>query len=178
MHQEPINMTNNSNFLLLELATNARVFEGLFKISESEQVFWKPDDNKWCLLEIVCHLVDEEILDFRNRVKTALYPERFEFVPIDPVGWVKSKDYISQNYDQQIQTWLEERTKSIEWLQSLKQPNWESCLVHPELGEMSAWQLLENWLAHDYIHLRQIIRTKRAYLNHIAKKDISYAGKW
>jgi len=171
-------MTTDSNFLLHELSTNSKTFEGLFKVKQAEQARWKPGEGKWCLLEIVCHLVDEEILDFRTRVKTALNPEKFEFVPIDPVGWVKSKDYMNQNYDEQTQRWLEERKKSIEWLRSLESPNWESCLVHPELGEMSAWQLLENWVAHDYIHLRQVIRTKRAYLNYIAQKDISYAGKW
>ncbi|WP_170827379.1 DinB family protein [Roseivirga sp. 4D4] len=171
-------MTTDSNFLLHELSANAKVFEGLFEINETRQAHWKPSEDKWCLLEIACHLVDEEIFDFRTRVKTALNPEKFDFVPIVPVGWVKSKNYLSQNYEQQTRTWLEERQQSIEWLQSLKSPNWESCLVHPELGEMSAWQLLENWVAHDYIHLRQIIRTKRAYLDHIAKKDISYAGNW
>ncbi|MBO3698126.1 DinB family protein [Roseivirga sp. E12] len=171
-------MTANTNFLIHELSANALVFERLFEVHEAKQALWKPDKDKWCLLEIVCHLVDEEVLDFRTRVKTSLYPDQYDFVPIDPVGWVTSRNYIEQDYQERTQTWLNERQQSIAWLRSLDSPDWKSCLAHPELGEMSAWQFLENWVAHDYIHLRQIIRTKRAYLNHLAQEDLSYAGKW
>lgn len=171
-------MKTNTTFLINELETNAQVFQHLMKVSSADQVTWKPDENKWCLLEIVCHLVDEEVLDFRTRVNTALHPDDYSFVPIDPVGWVNAKSYISQDYAHKVDQWLSEREESIHWLKSLESPNWESVLVHPELGKMSAGQFLENWVAHDFIHLRQMTRTKRAYLNHMAQKDIGYAGKW
>ena len=35
-----------------------------------------------------------------------------------------------------------------------------------------------NWLAHDYLHIRQIIRLKFAYLQQLSKEDLSYAGNW
>ncbi len=109
---------------------------------------------------------------------TALYPDQYPFVPIDPVDWVTSKAYMKQNYEAKVSELFHEREKSITWLKSLDAPNWKSCLVHSELGEISAGRFLENWLAHDYIHLRQIIRTKRAYLSHLAEEDLGYAGMW
>ena len=39
---------------------------------------------------------------------------------IDPVGWVKSKDYINQDYEEVLQKFLEERKRSVEWLNSLE----------------------------------------------------------
>lgn len=171
-------MKTNTDFLIQELEINANTFKHLFKISDTKQPVWKPAEDKWCLLEIVCHLVDEEILDFRTRVKTALNPSQYDFIPIDPEGWVKSKDYINQEYSSKTKDWVEERVKSIEWLKSLDQPNWDSFLIHSELGEMTAGKFLENWVAHDYIHLRQLVRTKRAYLSHLANEDLSYAGAW
>lgn len=171
-------MKTNTDFLIQELEINATTFEHLFKISMAEQAVWKPSEDKWCLLEIVCHLVDEEVLDFRTRVKTALYPNLYPFVPIDPVSWVTSKAYIKQDYSSKAKDWVEQRNKSIEWLKSLDQPNWDSFLIHSELGEMTAGKFLENWVAHDYIHMRQLVRTKRTYLSHLANEDLSYAGPW
>lgn len=171
-------MKTNTAFLIQELEINACTFEQLFKIRGTEQAVWKPAEDKWCLLEIVCHLVDEEILDFRTRVKTALNQAQYDFVPIDPQGWVKSKDYINQDYQAKTNDWIAERKRSIEWLKSLDQPNWNSFLVHSEQGKMSAGKFLENWVAHDYIHMRQLVRTKRAYLSHLTNEDLSYAGVW
>lgn len=171
-------MKANYDFLISELKANANSIRNLLSINSAAQAHWKPSHDKWCLLEIVCHLVDEEILDFRTRVKTALFPDQFTFVPIDPVGWVTSKEYLKQDYRSKVEEWVHEREASLDWLRSLESPNWSSSLVHDQLGEMSAGLFLENWLAHDHIHIRQINRTKRAYLAHLAHSDLSYSGKW
>ena len=166
------------DFFINELKVNMTVGQNLLSIQTYDQATWKPDQDKWCLLEIVCHLVDEEVLDFRTRLNTALYPDKNPFVPIDPVGWVTEKEYIKQDYQAKVNTWVRERETSIDWLNSLRGVDWNSFLIHDKLGEMSAHLFLENWLAHDYIHLRQIIRTKRAYLDQLGTEDLSYAGKW
>jgi hypothetical protein len=33
---------------------------------------WKPPDGAWSILEIVCHLADEEEIDFRARLESIL----------------------------------------------------------------------------------------------------------
>ena len=35
---------------------------------DAEQARWKPDADSWSILEVVCHLVDEEREDFRTRL--------------------------------------------------------------------------------------------------------------
>lgn len=171
-------MKINPDFVINELESNSLVFEGLLSNIEPPQALWQPAPDKWCLLEIICHLVDEEIHDFRKRVRTALEPERYPFESIDPVGWVTAKKYINQDYDLKVREWIKERQDSIAFLRGLVQPDWNSTLIHPDLGTMSAGLFLSNWLAHDYIHIRQINRTKRAYLNHIAGESLDYAGTW
>lgn len=171
-------MKANFDFLLHELKANSTTFTSLLTLKDEQQALWKPSADKWCLLEIVCHLVDEEVFDFRTRIKTALYPKDYSFTPIDPVGWVTSKAYIKQDYKSKVAQWIREREASLAWLNALESPNWESFLVHDKLGKMSAGLFLENWVAHDFIHLRQIIRTKRAYLDSQTREDLSYAGSW
>jgi len=167
----------NTSYIIRELDLNKVTFEQRLKVKSQEEIYWKPNPEHWCLLEIVCHLVDEEVEDFRTRVKTALIPD-LPFVPIDPEGWVTSGAYIAQDYDAKVSAWLAEREKSLHWLQSLGMVNWESSLDHPELGPISAYRFLANWLTHDHIHIRQILKVKQAYLAHISGQDLRYAGNW
>ncbi|WP_370478868.1 DinB family protein [Tamlana flava] len=166
------------NNIISQLENNKYVFENLLKDIAEAQYLWRPAPDKWCLLEIVCHLVDEEIYDFRARVKHALEDSDKTMVPINPVGWVTEKNYISKNFVQTLHNFIEERNKSISWLKTLKQSNWESTLQHPDLGTMPAKLFLNNWLAHDYLHFRQIVRYKYEYFKQNSDTELSYAGNW
>lgn len=168
----------NSTYIIEQLEINKGVFMHLMEANSKTEQLWKPEPNKWCLLEIVCHLLDEEVHDFRTRVKTALSPDSYDFKPIDPEGWVRSKNYMGTDFKEKVEEWKNERTNSISWLKSLTDPDWSSSLTHPDLGEMSARLFLSNWLAHDQLHIRQINGLKRAYLSHVSMEDLSYAGKW
>ena len=134
--------------------------------------------RKMVLLEIVCHLLDEEIYDFRTRVKHALDTPEKELTPIDPEGWVTTRNYLSKDYDETLKSFLIERENSIEWLKQLGEVNWSNSLKHPELGDLSAASFLRNWLAHDYLHIRQILRYKFEFLKQSSEIDLSYAGDW
>jgi hypothetical protein len=43
---------------------------------------------------------------------------------------------------------------------------------------MSAEMFLANWLAHDFLHVRQIIATRFHYLSHTTGESLGYAGNW
>ncbi len=164
--------------IITQLEHNKKVFENLLKDITDYQYNWRPKPEKWCLLEIVCHLLDEEIYDFRARVKHTLeYPEK-DLIPIDPEGWVTTRNYISKDYDNTLKLFLAERQNSIAWLQQLGDVNWNNELKHPELGNLSAELFLRNWLAHDYLHIRQILRYKFELLKSSSKIDLNYAGDW
>ena len=166
------------DYIIRQLDLNKRAFEQLLKVKSTKEATWKPGPDKWCLLEIICHLVDEEVEDFRVRVKTALYPDQYDLIPIDPEGWVESRQYMAQDYEEKVAEWLGEREKSLHWLQSLSHPNWQSHPEHPEMGPITAMRFLANWLAHDHIHIRQILKVRQAYLEHITGQNLSYAGNW
>ena len=164
--------------IIEELAANKKVFASLFDGLNKTQYYWKPSGDKWCILEILCHLYDEEREDFRARTKQILESIDKPFDPIDPVGWVESRKYKEQNFDEKLVNFMDERQKSIYWLQSLEKPNWDNFYKHPLFGEMTARMFLANWLAHDYIHIRQIIKLKYAFLKNKSGQDLTYAGDW
>ncbi len=166
------------NQIIDQLKKNKAVFQDLLKDNVEAMVLWKQAPEKWCLLEIVCHLYDEERFDFRFRTRWVLETPNETPPPIDPVGWVMKHNYIKQNYSIMLSKFLSERAESIIWLQSLKNVNWDSAFEHPKLGILSAKHFLTNWLAHDYLHMKQILKLKYDYLKQQAGENLDYAGSW
>jgi hypothetical protein len=161
-----------------ELEQNKKVFRELLSNKPKESILWSQNPEKWCLLEVVCHLYDEEREDFRTRVKCVLEDPAAPPPPFDPLVWVEERNYKEQNYDRVFSGFLKERENSVEWLRSIKDPEWSNAYVHPKLGPMSAYLYLTNWLAHDYLHMRQIIRLKFDYLKWKSGESLNYAGDW
>ena len=168
----------NSINIIQELEKNKAVFKELLSNNIKEAYLWKQEPKKWCLLEIVCHLYDEEREDFRTRVDYVLENPERTLPPFDPVSWVADRNYIGQDYKSKVESLLLERTNSINWLQSLKNPKWDNTYQHPKLGSLSAKLFLSNWLAHDYLHIKQIIRLKFDYLKYHSGENLNYAGAW
>ncbi len=168
----------NTNHIIEELKRNKTVFKNILENLPQEQYNWRFNPEKWCLLEIVCHLYDEEREDFRERVKHILANPELPLNSIDPVGWVKSRKYIERDYNTALKNFLSERENSVKWLEQLENPRWDNFYKHPKLGNLSAKMIFANWLAHDYLHIRQILKLKYEYLKSISGEDLSYAGIW
>lgn len=168
----------NTKYIIDELTRNKIVFKDLLESLETELYLWKPAPEKWSILEVLCHLYDEEREDFRARVMHTLGNPEMPANPIDPVGWVISRKYMEQDYDNALQRLLSERDNSIAWLSNLKNANWDNTYQHPLLGNITAEMFLSSWLAHDYLHIKQITKIKYDYFKEISGDKISYAGDW
>jgi len=167
-HKEVIQLLNK----------NKKVFQSLLSKTGIKFQIWRPAENKWNLHEIVCHLLDEEIFDFKARVKHTLEIPGQPMPSINPAGWVKEKNYAAWNFEETLKKFLTERTESIVYLKTLQGVNWKNEHHHPMLGVITAEQFLVNWLAHDYLHIRQINRYQYLYLKEKSGVDLSYAGEW
>jgi hypothetical protein len=164
--------------IISSLAANRQTFAALLSDISQEERNWRPAEDKWNLIQMVCHLRDEEVEDFRTRVKTTLESPETDPPGIDPVAWVTDRGYASQDFDAVVQSFLQERSNSISYLHQLDNPNWENGYDHQSLGRLTAKKFLANWLAHDYLHIRQIIRLRHQYLAEISGDDLGYAGGW
>jgi hypothetical protein len=171
-------MNEDSVYIIKELSKNSEIFKILLIGRSREEYLWKQNTEKWCLLEIICHLLDEEREDFRARTKSVLETPTNTLAVIDPVGWVIQRNYIKKDYEPILNSFLKERARSVHWLNSLITPKWNNEHLHPKLGPMTAMLFLSNWLAHDYLHIRQIIKLKFDYLMEISGEKLNYAGDW
>ena len=164
--------------IIYRLSQNQKTFASLLQGIPSDEIIWRPKPEKWCLLEIVCHLYDEEREDFRARMKHTFETPEIEFPKIDPPAWVTERKYMERNFEDMVSKFLEERSQSLKWLNSLSDPKWKNMYVHPKFGEMSAEMFLGNWLAHDYLHFRQITFTRYQFLTSNFNTRFDYAGSW
>ena len=168
----------NYTKIIQELSRNRDVFKGLLTGLTKDEYVWRPKPEKWCLLEIICHLYDEEREDFRARTKHVLETPTEPLTPFDPSRWVLEREYMQQNFAGTLDRFLKEREQSVQWLLSLTSPKWDNAYDHPKLGQMTAKLFLCNWVAHDYLHIRQILNLKFDYLKQITHEDLTYAGNW
>lgn len=168
----------NPSLIIKKLAVNQGVFKHLFTSLSKAEILWRPYPAHWCLLEILCHLHDNEHEDFRVRVQSVLENPTTPFNSIEPSLWIKERNYIQQNFEEKLTEFLQKRSESIKWLKSLKQPTWENIYHHETYGPLTARNLLVNWLAHDNLHIRQITRIKYLYLKECSGEDLGYAGVW
>lgn len=169
-----------TSFLIDQLKENHKVFLSLFTACKNDPrlITWKPDPDRWSLIEVVCHLVDEEVLDFRTRVRFALEKSEGQPPSIDPQNWVITKNYIGQDFQQKCDQLTLEREQSINWLKSLTDVDWNGFYIHPKFGKFTAHFLLVNWLAHDLLHIKQITKLRYDYLAFISGEKLAYAGEW
>jgi hypothetical protein len=134
-----------------------------------QQARKSPQPGKWSLLEILCHLCDEERDDFRQRLRLLLEDPRQDWPAIDPEGWVQARGYASRKLASALADFQKERAGSLAWLKGLVVPDWSQARQHPKLGEIRAGDLLAAWAAHDLLHLRQIVTTQLALLEQKAR---------
>lgn len=170
--------------LIARLARNASAFRALLEGLDSrgtldDLVRWSPAPGKWSLLLVVNHLADEERDDFKVRLDHTLHKPGIPWPAIDPEGWVSSRDYEARDFEESLGRFLEERERSLAWLESLAAPDWSARYEHPALGTLSAGDLMAAWVDHDHQHLRQVLGLLHGSLcEEVEPYDTGYAGDW
>lgn len=169
----------NPQFLLTALEQHAQSIASLTRGLTTEQARWKPTPEDWSVLEVINHLYDEEREDFRARLEILLLNPGAPWSPIHPGAWVTEREYNSRDFETSVNAFLAERNKSLTWLASLDALNWESSATSPWGGEISAGTMFASWVAHDVLHLRQLVELHYALVKENAQpNEVGYAGDW
>ena len=143
-----------------------------------EEAQVKPDARSWSILEVLCHLYDEEREDFREHLDFILHRQHEEWHEIDPEKWVLEREYNKQNFTEIQQKFFAERSKSLEWLKGLSEADWETTYTS-QFGSMKAGEMFACCIAHDNLHVRQLIELRRQWIERITHPyDVQYAGEW
>jgi hypothetical protein len=165
---------------LSRFSLNADRIRALVTGVSLEEARWKPSETTWSLLEVVGHLLDEEREDFRRRIDYLFHHPGETWPPIDPEGWVTARAYNQRELVPTLDAFLEERQGSISWLRSLPVPSeWDRVYPDPRWKGIRAGDLLASWLAHDSLHMRQLVRIHFLRGETLSQPYATYyAGHW
>lgn len=149
-----------------------------------EDALWRPTEQDWSILEIICHLMDEDLDDFGTRLRLLLESPDSDWPMIDPPAAATNRGYRDRNPASAIREFAAVRRTNVEWLRTTVAADYSIAarhprLDHPRFGAMRAGDLLAAWCAHDALHLRQLARRLHQLTDlHAGEHRTGYAGDW
>lgn len=137
----------------------------------SEELDFKPGQEKWSIREVIIHLADSEVNAFLRYRSIISEPGKKAFV-VDEASWAKALNYQQQLVGEYLQ--LFKLLRSITYHQLILLPNtdelWKSrCTIHEYLGRISLEKWLELYVQHVETHINQIKRNLKQFRENAGK---------
>jgi hypothetical protein len=148
------------------LAAGGEAILSLVREASEREVRWKAGEDRWTLLEIVNHLADEDRVDFRQRLALVWEDPELDWPPFNAFAGVEDGEYAKVDWGESVERYEAERRASLDWLDEIGDIGADRLYRGrgSEKVPMTAGDLMTAWVAHDYFHLRQIIRLRWDFL--------------
>ena len=86
--------------------------------------------------------------------------------------------YNERDLGESLDGFLSARQASLAWLRGLSSPDWDATYQAP-WGPIAAGDIFAAWVAHDLLHMRQLVELHWAYTAaRLAPYRTDYAGDW
>lgn len=122
---------------------------------------YKPSPDKWCILEMLGHLADMEIL-YAYRIRQMLADKDPVIAPIDQDAWAKNLGYLESSAPELVALYGLNRHANVRLLRGLKAEDLQKSARHPELDHrVSVGDYVKMMSKHGPNHLEQIERLKK-----------------
>lgn len=122
---------------------------------------YKPSPDEWCILEVLGHLADIEIV-YAHRFRQMLADTKPVIAPMDQDAWAQHLDYMETSVPELIALYGLNRHHTLQLLRRLKSGDLEKSAYHPELKhEVTVAEYVEKMGTHGANHLTQIERLKK-----------------
>jgi DinB family protein len=122
---------------------------------------YRSDPKKWCILEILAHLADIEIV-YAYRLRQMLADEKPVIAPMDQDAWAKNLGYLDSSPPELVALYGLNRHYNLNLLRRLKAADLEKSAFHPEYKkDVTVARLVEQMSGHGANHLAQIEKLKK-----------------
>jgi hypothetical protein len=122
---------------------------------------FKPAPEKWCILEILAHLADMEIL-YAYRIRQMLADKQPVIAPIDQDDWARNLGYLESSPPELVALYGLNRHHNLRLLRRMKPRDLEKSAFHPEYKQdVTVATMVERLAAHGPNHLAQIEQLKK-----------------
>ena len=124
---------------------------------------YKPAPDKWCILEVLGHLADIEIV-YAYRVRQMLADKKPVIAPMDGDDWARNLGYTETPSAELVALYGLNRHANLRLLRRLKPADLAKSAFHPELQrEVTVAEMIEKMSGHGSGHLEQIERLKTEF---------------
>jgi len=123
----------------------------------SEKVLrFRPSPRKWCVLEILGHLADVEII-YGYRLRQMLADTKPVIAPLDQDAWARNLNYMDSPPSELVAFYGLGRHHNLRWLRNLKAADLSKSAFHPETERnVTVADLVQRMAGHGAGHLQQI----------------------
>jgi len=122
---------------------------------------FKPSPEKWCVLEILGHLADIEIV-YGYRLRQMLADSKPVIAPMDQDAWARNLGYLQSPPVELVAFYGVARHHNLRVLRRLKPEDYTKPAFHPELQrEVTVADLVKAMGGHGASHLQQIEKLKK-----------------
>ncbi|MFZ1131945.1 MAG: DinB family protein [Terriglobales bacterium] len=122
---------------------------------------YHPGPGKWCILEILGHLADMEIL-YAYRIRQMLADRDPVIAPIDQDAWAKNLGYLESSLPELVALYGLNRHANVRLLRGLKPEDLQKSARHPELEQrVTVSDYVQMMSKHGPNHLEQIEQLKK-----------------
>jgi hypothetical protein len=122
---------------------------------------YKPAPEKWCILEILAHLADIEIL-YAYRLRQMLADKKPVIAPIDQDDWARNLTYMESSAPEAVALYGLLRHHNLRLLRRIQVDDLNKSAFHPEKQQkVTVADYIGMLVKHGPTHLEQIERLKK-----------------
>lgn len=122
---------------------------------------YKPAPDKWCILEILGHLADIEVV-YAYRMRQMIADEKPVIAPMDQDAWARNLGYMQSAPAELVALYGLNRHANLQLLRRLKLEDLQKSAYHPELKRnVTVAEMVEKMSIHGPNHLEQIEQLKK-----------------
>lgn len=147
---------------LSQLASTPAVLRLMLASATDQEAEWKPNADRWSILEVLGHLCHVETFGFRNRAERLAREDNPMLESYNQDQWAAAGAYSRTSLADALDEFERERGKSLVALAGIGPDALHRAGTHSELGRVELGHLLEEWNFHDLGHVRQIAELLRS----------------
>jgi DinB superfamily len=122
---------------------------------------FKPAPDKWCILEVLGHLADIEVV-YAYRIRQMLADNEPVIAPMDQDAWARNLGYTESSPAELIALYGLNRHANLQLLRRLRPEDLEKSAYHPEVkSKVTVADMVQKMSGHGASHLEQIERLKK-----------------
>lgn len=125
---------------------------------------YKPSPDKWCILELLGHLADVELV-YSHRLRQMLAEKKSVIAPMNQDDWAHNLGYLEAAPAELVAQYGLNRHHNVRLLRRISLDDLKKSAYHPEKkAEMTVEDLVRRLVSHDANHIAQIEILKRQAL--------------